>query len=118
MCVCIYIYNTYRFFSIIGYYKILNIVTDIDYSTYCAISRSLPFILYIELVVQLYPFLCDPIDCSLPGSVHEFPRQECWSGLPFPSRGDLPYPGIKPKSPAFQADSLPSELPGKPFYIW
>ena len=39
-----------------------------------------------------------------------FFRQECWSGLPFPSPGDLPDPG----SPALQADSLPSELPGKP----
>ena len=41
-------------------------------------------------------------------------RQEYWSGLPFPSPGDLPDPGIKPKSPALQADSLPSESPGKP----
>ena len=43
-----------------------------------------------------------------------FPRQEYWSGLPFPSPGDLPDPGIKPGSPAMQADSLPSEPPGKP----
>ena len=43
-----------------------------------------------------------------------FSRQEYWSGLPFPSPGDLSDPGIKPGSPAFQADSLPSELPGKP----
>ena len=43
-----------------------------------------------------------------------FSRQEYWSGLPFPSPGDLPNPGIKPKSPALQVDSLPSELPGKP----
>ena len=43
-----------------------------------------------------------------------FSRQECWSGLPFPSLGDLPDPGIKPKSPASQADALPSEPPGKP----
>ena len=40
-------------------------------------------------------------------------RQECWSGLPFPSPGDLPDPGIKPGSPALQADALPSEPPGK-----
>ena len=40
-----------------------------------------------------------------------FPRQEYWSGLPFPSPGDLPDPGIQPGSPAFQADSLPSESP-------
>ena len=42
-----------------------------------------------------------------------FSRQECWSGLPFPSPGDLPDPGIKPGSPALQADALPSEPPGK-----
>ena len=42
----------------------------------------------------------------------EFSRQEYWSGLPFPSPGDLPNPGIKPGSPALQADALPSE-PGK-----
>jgi len=43
----------------------------------------------------------------------EFSRQEYWSGLPFPPPGDLPNPGIKPGSPAFQADSLLSEPPGK-----
>ena len=43
-----------------------------------------------------------------------FSRQECWSGLPFASPGDLPDPGIKPGSPALQADVLLSEPPGKP----
>ena len=43
-----------------------------------------------------------------------FSGQEYWSGLPFPSPGDLPDPGMEPGSPALQADSLPSELPGKP----
>ena len=43
----------------------------------------------------------------------EFSRQEYWSGLPFPSPGDLPGSGVKSGSPALQADSLPSELPGK-----
>ena len=42
------------------------------------------------------------------------PRQEHWSGLPCPPPGDLPNPGIKPRSPASQADSLPTEPPGKP----
>ena len=42
-----------------------------------------------------------------------FPRQEYWSGLPFPSPGDLPDPGIEPGSPALKADALPSEPPGK-----
>ena len=45
-----------------------------------------------------------------------FSRQECWSGLPFPSPGDLPDPGIKPRSPALQADAFPSAPPGKPVY--
>ena len=43
-----------------------------------------------------------------------FSRQEYWSGLPFPSPGDLPNPGIEPGSPTLQADALPSEPPGKP----
>ena len=42
----------------------------------------------------------------------KFSRQEYWSGLPFPSPGDLPDPGIKPRSPALQADALTSEPPG------
>ena len=44
----------------------------------------------------------------------EFSRQEYWSGLPFPSPGDLPHPGIEPRSPTLQADVLVSEPPGKP----
>ena len=40
-------------------------------------------------------------------------RQEYWSGLPFPSPGDLPDPGIEPRSTALQADASPSEPPGK-----
>ena len=43
-----------------------------------------------------------------------FSRQEYWSGLPFPSPGDLPNPGIEPGSPALEADALTSEPPGKP----
>ena len=43
-----------------------------------------------------------------------FFRQEYWSGLPFPSPGDLPNPGIEPGFPALEADALTSEPPGKP----
>ena len=46
----------------------------------------------------------------------EFTRQEYWSGLSFPSPGDLPDPRIEPRSPALCADALPSEPPGKPIY--
>ena len=51
--------------------------------------------------------------CQAPLSMR-FSRQAYWSGLPFPSPGDLPDPGIEPRSPALQADSLPTEPPGKP----
>ena len=44
----------------------------------------------------------------------EFSRQKYWSGYPFPSPGDLPNPGIKPRSPALRADSSPAEPQGKP----
>ena len=47
-----------------------------------------------------------------------FSRQEYWSGVPFPSPGDLPNPGVKPRSPALQADSLLSEPPGKPHMFY
>ena len=67
-------------------------------------------------VPQSHLTLCDPMDYSLSGSSDMgFTRQECWSGLPFPSPRDLPEPGIEPGSPTFQADVLPSEPPGKPF---
>ena len=61
------------------------------------------------------PDSCDPMNCSLPGSsVDGILQAEYQSGLPFPSPGDLPDPGIKPRYPALQADSLPTELWGKP----
>ena len=65
-------------------------------------------------VAQSCLTLCDPMDCSCwaPPSMR-FSRQEYWSGLPFPSPGDLPNPGIKPGSPILQADAFPSEPPGK-----
>ena len=53
------------------------------------------------------------VACEAPLSM-EFSRQEYWNGLPFLSPGDLSNPGIEPESPALQADSLPSEPPGKP----
>ena len=68
------------------------------------------------LVAQLCLTICNPMDsaaCSVPLFM-EFSRQEYWSGMPFPSPGDLPNPGIEPRSPALWVDSLPSEPPGKP----
>ena len=62
-------------------------------------------------VAQLCLTLHEPMDSSLPGSsVREISQQEYWSGLPCPSPGELPNPGIEPlspSSPALQEDSLP-----------
>ena len=58
---------------------------------------------------------CSPMDCGPPGSsVHGTLQARILSGLPFHSPEDLPDPGIKPQSPALQADSLLSEPSGKP----
>ena len=54
------------------------------------------------------------MDCYCQALFLEFPRQEDWNGLPFPSPGDLPKPGIELMSPALQANSLPTEPPGGP----
>ena len=67
------------------------------------------------LVAQSCLTLCDRVDCSPPGSsVHGILQARIWGGLPCPPPGDLPNPGIKPRSPTLQADSLLSEPPGKP----
>ena len=67
------------------------------------------------LVAQSCPTVCDPMDCSSPGSsVHGISQAIIRSGLPFPSPGDLPDPGMEPRSPALRADSSLTEPPGKP----
>ena len=66
-------------------------------------------------VAQSCPTLCDPIDCSPPGSsIHGIFQAR----LPFPSPGALPNPGIEPGSLSLQADALSSEPPGKPSYCY
>ena len=74
--------------------------------TFCSISQDLFCHRWMWVIVaQLCPTLCNPWTSS---------RQEHWSGLSFPSPGDHPNPGIEHGSSALQADSLPSETPGKP----
>ena len=70
------------------------------------------------LVAQSRLTLCDPWTAArqAPLSVG-FSRQEYWSGLPCPALGYLPNPGIEPRCPALQADSLLSEPPGKPILV-
>ena len=61
--------------------------------------------------VQLFATPCTVAHQASPSM--GFSRQEYWSGLPFPSPGDLPHPGIEPRSPALQGDALSAEPPGK-----
>ena len=71
------------------------------------------------LATQSCSTRCNPMDCTCQAPLSmEFSRQEYWSGLPFPSPGDLPNPGIKPRSPALQADTLRSKPKRKPIYVW
>ena len=65
-------------------------------------------------VAQSCPTLCNPVDCSPPGSsVHgDSPGKNTGVGYHFLLQGNLPNPGIEPRSPALQADALTSELPG------
>ena len=61
-------------------------------------------------VTQSCQTLCDPVDCSPPGSsIHGILQEEYWSGLSFCSSGDLPDPVMEAGSPALLADALPSE---------
>ena len=66
---------------------------------------------------QLCLTLCDPMDCSPPGSsVHGISQARILEWLPFPPPGDLPDPGIKPASPALAGGFFAIEPPGKPMY--
>ena len=86
----------------------------------CSDGRAMLSSVQFSSVAQSCATLCDPwtVAHQAPLSMG-FSRQEYWSGLPFPSPGDLPDPGIKPTSPTLQADTLTSAPPGKPqFQIW
>ena len=68
----------------------------------------------LYLVTQLCPTLCDPVDCSLASLSMGVLQARILDWVSCPPPGDLPNPGIKPKSLSLQADSLPTEPPGKP----
>ena len=119
--------------------QILNILSCVSFGKlyYSDTLSNICFqIVGINLCMCMYTQSCltlwEPIDCSLPGSsvhgiLHQgswifstqgsmaFSRQDYWSGVLFPSPKDSPNPGIKPWSPALQADSLPSEPQGSPY---
>ena len=105
------------FFFFIGFYIYINCEKK-DYSfgsRICLKQCSWVEVVFVVLVAQLCWDLCDPKDCSLPGSsVHGFLQAKLLSGLPFPSLGDLPNPAIKLRSLALQTGFLLSEPPGRP----
>ena len=76
--------------------------------------KALAYVLSLSFVAKLCPTPATTwiVACQAPLSLG-LSRQVYWSGLPFPSPGDLPDPGIKPRSPVLQAHSLPAELQGK-----
>ena len=90
-------------------WKILKEIGIADHLT-CLLRN-----LYASQEATVRPGLCNPwtVAHQAPPSMG-FSRQEYWSGLPFPSPGDLPDPVIEPRSPTLQADALTSAPPGKP----
>ena len=99
----------------------------------CVLSMNCYVFILEKIVVFSHSIMsdsfCNSVVCSLPGSMRfpwiswismdfslsmRFPRQEYWSGFPFPSLGDLPDPGIKPASPALTGRFFVTEPPGKP----
>ena len=90
-------------------------------STPSSISNACYRRVHAQLLSRVQLF-ATPMDCKLPGSsVHRILQQEYWSGLPFPSPGDLPDPGIKPTSPvslALADGFFTTEPAGKPPVGW
>ena len=107
--ICIFFFI---FFPHIGYYRYC-VAFPVLYSRFSLVTYFIYAVLC--LIAQLYLTLCNSMDYSPPGSsVHGILQARIlgW-GLPWPPPVDLPNPGIKPRSSAWQADSLPSESPGK-----
>ena len=72
---------------------------EVSQGSSCRDKAQLSYVMCACSVVQLYPTLCNPTDCSSPGSsVHGIFQQEYWSGLPFPPSGNLPESGVEPVS--------------------
>ena len=94
-----------------------NCISQMGLPTLLGHPRYSCLLLLLTCVSRSVVTKCDPRDCS-----HQraplfmgFSRQEYWSGLPFPSPGDLPDLGMELESPTMQADSLPSDSPEKPY---
>ena len=92
-----------------GNYWIIGFIERVKtYTLPCKIKVKVKSLSRVRLFATLWT-----VEHQAPPSMG-FSKQEYWNGLPFPSLGDLPDPGIEPRSPALQADALTSEPPGKP----
>ena len=127
---CHLIHILYQSFFFLIFYQCRQDYINFFPSTFASYSPSLLYfssrrfiishtVLFAGLVAKPYPTLVTlwTIACQALLSMG-FSRQEYWSGLPFPSPGDLPDPVIEPRSPALQADSLPTELQWKPTLLF
>ena len=108
--------HTVKGFSIISE---VEVDVFLEFSCFCLAWRILSITLIacekvkVKLLIHVRLFATPwTVAYQAPPSMG-FSRQKYWSGLPFPSPGDLPDPGIEPRSPASQTDALPSEPPGK-----
>ena len=114
MCFLFFYIFLFFFLSSLGPFKMFSISSVLHRGASTAFQHVCWICLVKVLVAQLYSTLCNPtVACQVPLSM-VFSRQEYWSGLPLPSPGDLPYPGIEPRSPVLQADSLLFKLQGSP----
>ena len=118
--------------SICSYILFLShsILRNCTFLGICSFLVSCSFYWYITvhavlcLVAQSYLTLCNPMDCSPPGSRLQAPgsmgilQARILEGLPCPSPGDLPNPGTEPRPPTLQVDSIPSKPPGKPIIVY
>ena len=106
VCVCIYvhIHICVHIYIHTHTYTPMYMYTHI-YCCGCLVTKSCPTLVTPWFIAHQAP---------LPMG---FPREEYWSGLPFPSPGDLPSPGIEPASPELASGFFTTEPPGKPIYI-
>ena len=105
----IYLWDFWDLFYCFFYWSIIALQCCVV--SFCSTTKWISCVYSVALVVSDSLW---PSDCSRQVLLSMgFPRQEYWNGLPFLSLGDLPDPGIEPRSPKLQADSLPSKAPGK-----
>ena len=95
-------------------YAFFSHVFPLPKSALCPFSTTSLGLPLLCFVTESCLTLCDPINCSPPGSSVDEDSTSKNTGVPCPPPEDLPNPGIKPRSPSLQADSLLSEPPGKP----